>query len=420
MPESNPHFIEGERQILATLIWGNGEVNVSAVMGSLEQEDFYSEKRRKIFSAACSLWERREQIDEATVAFELQKMDVANPKGFLLEHLGEASVNCSLIDPNIQKLHECSRRRKMMGLFAASAGKLRNLSEDVDEVLQGVKRGMAVDAGIDEAQPTVLRDTLVEISKDYGKSNEGSVKCGFPTVDAELGGFLPGELVLIVGSPGTGKTWMLLSMLAHIIRKGNSALMLSGEIGAKEWLTKLGCHMGGVNYRKYRTAAFQDEDFTKFISALRELGNLNLSPADKREAPTLGRIHARAARFKYDVVCIDAAYLFRPRGDLDGWEYWRHISLELKNIALECQTVVLATTQVGRQKQISYSNGFQEDASLILKIEGERLQGGTEVKALKARDSHPFTLQLSVNFEHSRIGELAHERTNGTDGPVPF
>ncbi|MGM0443938.1 MAG: DNA repair protein RadA [Fibrobacterota bacterium] len=72
-----------------------------------------------------------------------------------------------------------------------------------------------------------------ELKKLRDYSREEPLKrltTGFPEVDTVLGGgIVPGEICLIGGNPGIGKSTLLLQIAAHLSRAGRKVLYVSGE-----------------------------------------------------------------------------------------------------------------------------------------------------------------------------------------------
>lgn len=409
-----PHFMDGERQVLANLVFSNGQCDKPMVMASLDDDCFFGQERREVWQAVSRLWSRQEQIDPSTVSYELQRLGHNNGQAYLTQAVGNCQVMPNSVEYNLGRLQECRRRRQLMKTLGEGMSMLSDLDSDVDEVAMHVHH--AVVHGHDAATKPEdrLKSTLHAIISDYGQERQEASMTGFPSIDCSLGGLLPGELFLIVGRPGAGKTWLWLNMLAHMLREGNTCMIASGEIGCKELLCKLVCKLGGVNYKKYRTGKLTEADLSKFTSACAELSEYNLLPISKSEASSLSHLHAIAQHYRPKVVAVDGVYLYTPKRKTEGWEYWQDISRELKSISTEAECLVMATTQLGRSQKVAFSDAFRQDASLLLVIDGEQLSCKTKCRATKARDTGFFQFQLWVDFETSQVAEQVSEGTPTT------
>lgn len=413
-PQIAPHFLDGERQVLANLVFSNGQCDKPMLMACLDDDCFFGNQRREVWQACERLWGRQEQIDPSSVAYELQRLGHANGQAFLAETVGNITVMPNSVEYNLGRLLECRRRRKLMQTLGEGMSSLSDLDSDVDEVAMRVHHAVVQGHDVHAKPEERLKSTLMTILDEYGQERDEACMTGLPSIDANLGGLLPGEVFLIVGRPGAGKTWLWLNILCHMLRKGVTCLIASGEIGPKEFLCKLACVMGGVNYKRYRTGSMTEEDLKKFTTACNELARYSLLPVSKSEASSLPTLHAMASHYRPKVVAVDGVYLYTPGRKSEGWEFWQQISRELKAISTESECLVVATTQLGRSRQVAFSDAFRQDASLLLAIDGEQLSCKTKCRAIKCRDAGFFQFKLHVDFEVSIVAEQERDDTPAT------
>jgi len=395
-------------------VYSNGQVDRHMLMATVDDECFFGKDRREVWQAVSRLWERKEQVDASSVAYELQKLGHANGQAFLVEAIGNVPVMPNSVEYNLGKIQECRRRRQLMSCLSGGMNDLADLDADVEEVAMRVHRQVVQGQDINTKPEERLKSTLHSIISEYGQEKEEGCTTGLPSVDANLGSLLPGEVALLVGRPGAGKTWLWLNILKNVLRQGHTCLMASGEIGDKEFLCKLACSMAGVNYRKYRTGTMNDTEQKKLHNACAELSEYSILPVSKAEANTLPHLHAMANHYRPKVVAVDGVYLYTPGRKSEGWEFWQQISRELKAISTEAECLVIATSQLGRSKQVAFSDAFRQDASLLLAIDGEQLSCKTKCRAIKARDAGFFQFQLHVDFESSTVEEEQADVTRVT------
>jgi len=78
----------------------------------------------------------------------------------------------------------------------------------------------------------------VLIEEERKKKLRSPVKSGFPTLDGYIGGFKPGELTVISGKTGHGKTLLLITFTKNMCEEDNIILWFSYELGSLEFLEK--------------------------------------------------------------------------------------------------------------------------------------------------------------------------------------
>jgi len=207
-------------------------------------------------------------------------------------------------------------------------------------------------------------------------------------------------------------------------------MLSSGEMSAEEVAARLVCRMARVNHRRYRKEELSDEELRRWVDASSRLAASNIAIIPKREANSLPKLLSLALEYKPDIIAVDSVYLYSPKRSTEGWEYYVAISRELKNLSLECGSLVLATHQKNKSGNIAYSDAFWQDANFLLEIEGDELSKvedgkSTHQLSVRGRDGGAFRFDLSVNFESSLIGESVGGRKEESDerkdvAPTPF
>ena len=105
-------------------------------------------------------------------------------------------------------------------------------NKDVDEILESVQKSIfgitqnRLQKGFEKIDP-VLHKTFEDI--DRIASHKGSVigvPSGFSDLDSKTTGFQNGDLVIIAGRPGMGKTSFALNMMRNAAIDGNKTIFL--------------------------------------------------------------------------------------------------------------------------------------------------------------------------------------------------
>ncbi len=105
-------------------------------------------------------------------------------------------------------------------------------------VMQLVERGgrKAVNALLYEAQEVPMQGVLDIAQVECAQRLDSSrVLSGFRELDAEIGGFSPGELSVWTGKRGAGKSTLLSQLLLEAVNQGHRVCAYSGELPARQF-----------------------------------------------------------------------------------------------------------------------------------------------------------------------------------------
>ena len=84
-----------------------------------------------------------------------------------------------------------------------------------------------------------------ELAKELDKINLPQVKVGIPSMDRILNGVEAGELIVVTGPSGEGKTTFLMSLTQNLAEKNINSAWFTLEVTPKQFLAKL-MHRGGL------------------------------------------------------------------------------------------------------------------------------------------------------------------------------
>ncbi|MDB4950199.1 MAG: primary replicative helicase [Gemmatimonadetes bacterium] len=105
----------------------------------------------------------------------------------------------------------------------------------------------------------------------------GAVDTGLPPLDALTGGWRPGELVLVTGGPGAGKSALLYGQALHAARGTAAAVALAPlKHTARVSLWRLACALADVEIGRVMRAALDREERGRMTEATARLGALPL------------------------------------------------------------------------------------------------------------------------------------------------
>lgn len=310
--------------------------------------DFSEARHRLIFDAVLALYVHGEPTDTVAVADQLLKtglLEEAGGSAYLHELTSSAGVPASV------SFHAMIVAEKaMLRRLAQVAGRIeraaRHGDADARDLLAwaaGEVLGVTGPARPDDAVPLpVAIDMAVELVESLCGSDGAiaEVRTGIVELDALTGGLRPGELVVIAGLTGAGKTMLALDIARHAaIEQERPVLLFSLELSSGEIGARLLSAESGVPLDDLRSGRVDPRAWTAIAGArmrVRERSLLiddrtTLSVDDMRLAG-----HQMMNRGGVKLIVVDHVQLLQDPA----------VSRQLKMLARELRVPVVAVSQL--------------------------------------------------------------------------
>ncbi len=212
-----PHDIQAEESVVASVLVDAEAMDKVAPI--LQPQDFFRETNGWTFEACRALWERRESINQVTVAHELDRRGRLEDVGGLT-FLSELVLN---LPTPIGAEH-------FAGIVKRDSTYRQMINVATSIMHLGYQAGPDLDAAVARAESLIynLRDgdgarDFVHIKDfldpflDPADANtslpfNGHVRTGFADLDIMLGGMNPTDLIIVAARTGVGKTALMLNI----------------------------------------------------------------------------------------------------------------------------------------------------------------------------------------------------------------
>ena len=207
-----PFNVEAEEAVLGSLLLDSQAI--IHIASFLRPDDFYREKNRWVYESALALYERGQAIDFLTVRNELER----NGR---LEEAGGASFLTSLINAVPTSIHiehyariveRASIRRRLISAASDIAMLAYAEDEEIEVTLDKVESRVfeATQRASLEAGFQPMSVYVQEMMEYMVNPPDGAgILTGLADLDQSLGGLMRGDVTLVIGRPGLGKTsWM--------------------------------------------------------------------------------------------------------------------------------------------------------------------------------------------------------------------
>ncbi|HEX6488654.1 MAG TPA: replicative DNA helicase [Candidatus Dormibacteraeota bacterium] len=435
-----PHDLDAEQSVLGAILQESDAI--TRVLDFLYPEDFYRENHAQVYRACQRLFQDGEPIDNVTVTDALEKMGVlervGGRAGLLL--LQEAVPTAANIEYYGRIVKERSYKRSLIkaGGTVAQLGYDPSVeAEDAISQAQSAIYGIAEDRIKQDFQRLydLLRPAMDRIDAQMasGKGVVG-IPTGFTDLDRLTSGFKSGELVIIAGRPGIGKTSFVLNVALQVATELKVPIaMFSLEMSKDQLVERLLCEHARIDAQRMHRGQLSDAEYDRLAQSL---GPLSEAPIFIDDAPTLDeltvllksrQIHLRE---KVGMILIDYLQLMqgRSRGDeANRVQEVSAISRALKMVARELGVPVIAISQLSRaveQRQdkrpmlsdLRESGSIEQDSDQVIFLyrddyyKDDVRPGIAEVILAKNRNGPTGKAELKFVKEQTRFYNLEARR----------
>ncbi len=201
---------------------------------------------------------------------------------------------------------------------------------------------------------SVLDDTLSEVGAIGTASGAtAEVPTGFRDFDELNSGFRPGELVVVAGSSGIGKSTLGLNFIRSCsISGGRTSYLVTLQMGRKEMAMRMLAAEARVPLGQMRTGAMNDDDWTRLARVMPSVDGAPIWMQDEATytLPELVQSCRRLSFFNdLQLVVIDSLdllYVDRRSISTDLERDLSTIGRELRNLAKELNIPIVAMLQI--------------------------------------------------------------------------
>jgi len=439
-PGELPASLAAEQAVLAATMIDAGQWPHLAAR--LRCQDFAVRQHRVIFRAIRHLANHGQAIDILTVQARLEEqgeLEQAGGLGYL------HCLDCSLPDlagtPSYVEI--VKGRALLRGLAALGTELVRQADEGhgAAERLLSLAEGKLLELSVDNQAPRlapvrdVVKTTLADL-EDAPLDGLPELASGLPELDAMTHGLGRGNLILIAGRPGTGKTSLALAIARDLtLRQGKRTALFSLEMSAPEITLRVLSAESGVPLKNLRRGHLSRHQWERTHAEAARLAQCPLA-LDDGSRLSLFDLSSAARRHKLlhglDAVIVDYLQLMRPdRAYPTEVEALGSISRGLKLLARELNVPVVGLCQlsraserrgIGSRPQLSDLRGsgrFEEDADLVIfpycpLSEADKPEA--EVLLLIAKQRNGETGEVPVTFHRELVSfrsRFTHHQPHG-------
>lgn len=193
-------------------------------------------------------------------------------------------------------------------------------------------------------------------NKIKSRTDEDRIDSGYKRLDSLTGGFNPGELIIIAGRPGMGKTAFALNLFRNIAEQRICVAFFSFEMSSEQICFRLLAMETGVPIFRLRNGSVRNSEVPDVEDATKYLEKLPMY-LDDRPGCTCSRLKSAIKKLsrgeKVRFVIIDYLHLMKSSFKVqDRVKEISDISASLKNLAMELKIPVIALSQLSRNVEM--------------------------------------------------------------------
>ncbi|SMF96062.1 replicative DNA helicase [Methylomagnum ishizawai] len=257
-------------------------------------------------------------------------------------------------------LKEESRRTKTLELLETAHEALGDATQSPDKVRGRLMLRLAdLDAPVRKWNHTAgqimagVVDRVEEIDQCRRSGKPRGLPTGISNLDQGTGGLHPGDLTIVGGRPGMGKTAFMLGVAIHLAQAGHRAGIVSAEMSAEELGLRMVSHATGISGDRLRRGDLGQADFGRIAGATGQIAGLPLLVFDRPQCTGADiALQARAWMLGGGLSVLFVDYLQRLRNDreFDSINYAIGDNTKaLKNLARDLNIPVVCLAAVNRK-----------------------------------------------------------------------
>ncbi len=430
---SRLHSNDAEQSVLGALLMPGSDA-VDRI-GTLKPGHFFSEAHRIIFTEIVGMACKGLAIDPITVAERLDAAGLSDKTGGLA-YLGELVANTPS-SANAGRYAQLVRDKAVERELVAATDRIQAIAAGVgstaDKLFAAQSAIMAITDAAESNRPKPIREVLmraVEAIERRGDGTDNAISTGFDDLDSRLsGGFRRGNLVIIAGRPGMGKTALAAGIAFNVASSCVPTLFLSMEMGDTELADRLIAVAGRVRLDAILAGDMSGDAGERIFAGTARLHELPLV-IDEQGGLTFFDIARKARSVKRQhglgLLVIDYLQLAYGDGDTRNSQI-ESITRSLKALAKELQVPIVALSQLSRNcearpnkrpmlSDLRESGAIEQDADVVLMCYRDEYYrpdspdaGTAEIIIAKNRQGSTGMARLAYIANQTRFETLAHD-----------
>lgn len=285
--------------------------------------------------------------------------------------------------------------------YKTASNKLLTLSKEIPQI---VESDTTIEEKIDAVNQLLIDNKIVknigspkDVSEildlvEYELQNAGTnqqniIKTGFKEIDTKIKGFKKGDLIIVAGRPGMGKTTWALNIATNNILADKTVLIFSLEMTNEQLIKKIISSESGLSTDKMLSGEMDQRDWDVFSKFKEKLSSKSLYVYDKSPITIetlINKTKSIQAVKNIDLIVVDYLQLLMtsnkaPSNSDSRTASMTYISNLLKGLAKDIGCPLISLSQLNRGVEsrtdkrpvlsdLRDSGSIEQDADMVIML----------------------------------------------------
>ena len=258
---------------------------ITDVVSKLSADAFFDVKNRIIFEAILKLNDDNTPVDLISVAEHLKqsgKIEEAGNYSYLAELTNQSGIGIARIEHYCKILLQLQVERLLIDMsteIIRMSDGTNDISDTIsfaDRQLQRINDVLSCNNRMEHISTSVGKaaDESVTRTNNRRAGKITGVTSGLKDLDTMTSGYKGGELIILAGRPGSGKTSVMLHFAKTAAKSGIPVCVYSLEMDSISLADRLILSETNIKAEKYRNGYLSNNDFNEIAEAKKRLSEL--------------------------------------------------------------------------------------------------------------------------------------------------
>ncbi len=443
-----PQDLNAEAAVISAMMIDNH--TVARALEMLSDEHFYRTSHKILFRTIRELFEANIEIDIITLIDRLkQKKKLADVGGeTFINELSDMVLSGANIEYHANIVLGKALLRQLINVSNKIIENCYNVNTETDRTSNKKETIHTVEDIVDDAEQSIFqiaerpsRKTFINLTEIIPRTLENIEKAaasgkavigittGFPSLSRKLGGFRPGQLIIIASRPGMGKSSFALNIAFKLAMRDLKIAIFTMEMESEECLMRMLSSASEVSMEHMLRGYGMDQKKILNITRVADVLHQKQIYIDDSGSNTMLDIRAKARRLKaeidgLDLILVDYMQLMNVKRNRENRQQEiAEISRSLKILAKELEVPIIALSQLNRAVEsrvppipkladLRESGAIEQDADIVMAIFRPIVYKDILQNKWKDRDGNEisipeeFSLISILKNRHGSIGDV--------------
>jgi replicative DNA helicase len=264
------------------------------------------------------------------------------------------------------------------------------------------------------------------LNKEFYFGKYIGVPTGLSEFDKIYGGIYPGEFGVVIGSPGRGKSILLLNFVIHAAMLNLPVVIVTVEMSKMQMEYRLDSRLTQIRGEKFRKKTLLKKEILQWLRRMKEFkkrGRIYIIDFPDGVSANAINLKLRQAeeylKTKRYLLVVDYLNLMLPNNKVDGgknsWQVVGAISDDLKKLARKKHIPIWTAAQFSKKgskqktaaaEDVGYGAGIAQDADFelgLIQTPEMKEEGLLHIICMKGREGHFPIIECYPDFSRMKF-----------------